>query len=127
MNATAPDPTDQHLDSIAVKQMMFKPGISRDIACRIVRAALAAGSIWPDEVKLDDVPSLTAADSGCVGIAWRNLTRAGIIAPAGQFRRSKAEGRHGSKVFLYNITSRSLAQTFLKRNGDDYEPQPRLL
>ena len=124
---TAPDPTDQHLDDVAVKQMMFKPGISRDIACRIVRAALTSGSFWPDEVNLDDVPSLTAADSGCRGIAWRNLTRAGIITTTGHFRRSTAKGRHGSKVFQYAIASRALAQTFLRRNGDDFEPQPNLL
>lgn len=119
------NPVDAHLDQVAVAQLTWKPSISRDIAACIVQtAASAAGTLWPDEVNFTGVPCLTEADKNCIGIAWRCLTKFGVIIPTGSFRRSTAEGANGRKVFEYRLASLALAQRWLKVNGYNSQVQP---
>ena len=58
MNATAPDPTDAHLDAVTIRKLTWQNNLVTDIAKRIVQAALAASSgLWPDELEWKDVPA----------------------------------------------------------------------
>jgi hypothetical protein len=70
--------------------------------------------VWPDEVNLEQID----ADSRCcIGSAYRILARRGIIEATGAWRRSHADGRHGSKIFEYRISNVHFAQEFLRRNS----------
>ncbi len=125
MNATAPDPTDAHLDAVTIRKLTWQNNLVTDIAKRIVQAALAASSgLWPDELEWKDVP---AESKNTIGIAWRLLKTAKIIEPTADFRRSKPRtAARGRIIFRYTIASHSRAATFLKRNGASYNPQPEL-
>lgn len=104
-----------HLDDVTIKQLVWKPGASREIASRIVRQALESdGLLWPDEVRLDCVD---AADKNIVGIAWRYLAKFGVIAGTGRFRRSTHPEANGRKVFQYQVASLALAKRWLVANG----------
>lgn len=106
---------DQHLNEVVVRQMTWKPGPLRDVACLIAeRVSVSPFTIWPDEIILTSIGS---EDRNCVGSAWRLLTKAGIIKPTSDFRRSTAETSRGRKIFRYDLASQSLARTFLIRNG----------
>lgn len=107
---------DTHLDAVTIRQLSWKPSVARNVAGRIVQTALQAGVIWPDEVDFENVPSLTAADANCIGIAWRNLTRQGIIMRGSSYRRSNAENSKGRTIFCYALASADRARTFLRRN-----------
>ncbi len=114
MNTTASN-TDQHLNEVALKQMTWKPGPLRDVACLIAeKVSVEPFTIWPDEIVLT---AINRDDRNCVGSAWRLLTKAGVIKPTADFRRSTAETSRGRKIFRYELASLSLARTFLKRNG----------
>ena len=106
---------DAHLDATTINMLTWKPGIMRAIACKIVRHALICGEVWPDQVNTDAVQP---EDMNCIGTCYRNLTRAGIIEPTSDFRRSTASHSNGRKVFKYVLGRRSLAETFLQRNGE---------
>ena len=110
------EPVDAKLNEIALMQLTWKPGPMRNIACAIVRHAVNpdTAAIWPDEVNL---PPVLELDKNCIGSAWRLLTKAGILAPEADFRRSKAKEANGRKVFRYSLASARMAYTFLKRNG----------
>ncbi len=116
MNATQ-DPTEAHLADVALKQMTWKPGIVRDVSAMIVQTALEHGMLWPDDVKLEGISSLTTADANCIGTAWKNLARAGIIIGTGRFRRSTANHARGRKIFEYRTASLSLARRWLTANA----------
>lgn len=105
---------DAHLDATTIRQLTWKPGTMRTIACKIVRQALT-GEVWPDQINTDAVQP---EDMNCIGTCYRNLTRAGIIEPTSDFRRSTASHSNGRKVFRYVLGRRSLAETFLQRNGE---------
>ena len=116
MNETL-NPVEAHLASVALKQMTWKPGIVRDVSAKIVQKALEHGMLWPDEVSFGGINSLTPADMNCIGTAWKNLARQGIIIPTGRFRRSTTEHARGRKVFEYRTASLSLARRWLAANG----------
>ena len=119
--------TDQHLDAVTIRQLTWKSGIATSVAVAIVRHMITCpGVLWPDEISYDSVPSLTAADANCIRIAYRNLTRQGIIAHGTSFRRSTAENSRGRTIFCYTLASRSRAELFLRRNGVPVKPQPEL-
>ena len=88
------------------------------------RSVFTSNGLWPDDV---DVTAVAASDKNCVGSAWRLLTKAGILEVTTDFRRSKAEGARGRKIFKYLNGSAGKARTFLKRNGGSYQqPQGQL-
>lgn len=114
MNTTE-STTDQHLNEVALKQLTWKAGPLRDVACLIAeKVTVEPYTIWPDEIAL---ASINSDDRNCVGSAWRLLTRAGVIKPTSDFRRSTAETSRGRKIFRYDLASMALARTFLRRNG----------
>jgi hypothetical protein len=112
MNATSA--SEQQLDQVALKQLTWKPSVIRNLAVDIVEKALAADTLWPDEISL---AGLSPTDRNTVGIAWRLLTRAEVIQQTGSYRKSNADGRRSGTVFEYELKSRARAETFLKRNG----------
>ena len=117
MNATLErDAVDAHLDATVILQLTWKPSVLRNVACRIVRAMLDGGQfssgLWPDQVDISDVGD---DDRNTIGSAYRLLTKAAIIEPTADFRRSKAKGARGRKVFKYVLGRRSRAETFLRR------------
>ena len=107
---------DTHLDDVTIRQLTWKPSVARNVAGRIVQAALLEGFIWPDEVCYDGVPSLTAADANCIGTAWRNLTKQGILQRGSNYRRSTSDRSKGRTIFCYALASAARARTFLRRN-----------
>lgn len=105
--------TDEVLDNVALSQYFWKPGPLTTAAVAIVTALLHEPfCVWPDEVNLTQID----ADSRCcIGSAYRILARRGIIEPTGAWRRSNADGRHGSKIFQYRIRNIHFAQAFIRR------------
>jgi hypothetical protein len=110
MNTTS----EQQLDQVALKQLTWKPSVIRNLAVEIVERALAADTLWPDEIPL---AGILPTDRNTVGIAWRLLTRAEVIQQTGEYRKSNADGRRSGTVFEYELKSRARAETFLRRNG----------
>jgi hypothetical protein len=50
-----------------------------------------------------------------------------IITRTGSFRRSEAAGAHGRTVFAYVLTSRTLAESLIRRYGESVQnPQTEL-
>mgnify|MGYP006288136807 CR=1 FL=1 len=109
--------TDQTLDAITLKQLTWKPTVARSVAVRIVQHATMCDHLFPDEVDFENIPSLTEADKNCIGTAWRNLVKQGILERGVNFRRSTAPNANGRTVFAYRLASVGLAKTFLERNG----------
>lgn len=86
------------------------------------------GIFGPDDVPDEQHP----AGQGTSGVVTNQLLRAGILEPwygnlpdqgivAGR-RPSRSKLRHGSKVQLYMLKSRALAEAFLRRHGVSLEP-----
>ena len=86
------------------------------------------GIFGPDDVQDDQHPE----GQGTSGVVMNQLLRAGILEPwygnlpdqgivAGR-RPSRSKLRHGSKVQLYMLKSRPLAEAFLRRHGASVEP-----
>jgi|GEM_PF-2443075 len=118
---------NETLDSVALKQLVWKPSTMRNVARRIVERALACdGGFWPDELPHD---GLSDSDRHCIGTAWRLLIRFGIIAQTGQYRRSQSPHRNSGAVFQYRLASWHRATLFLQRNPATFEhaEQPDLL
>jgi hypothetical protein len=113
--------TDATLDSVLIRQLTWKPSIATAVACRIVQTALTDDHLWPDEVDFSQIPSLTEADKNCIGLAWRNLVRQGILERGTSFRRSTAPNANGRTVFAYRLVSFGMAKTFLERNGATWD------
>ena len=120
---TVMTPTDQgihpsaRLDSATLAQLTWKPGTARAVAVAIVQHALNGPDvIWPDQVDYS-ATGMTPDDKNCVGLAFRNLQRNGIIQHGSSFRRSQAQGANSRTIFSYTLASRSRAELFLKRNG----------
>lgn len=106
---------ETHLDSVALKQLTWKPSAIRDVAVGIVeKIILPPFKLWPDQVSL---AAALQEDRQAVGTAWRLLSKAEIIQQTGNYRRSTAAGRRGSSVFEYQLRSMNRAKTFLRRNG----------
>lgn len=105
---------DLHLDDQTVKLLTWKPSVMRDIAGEIVRSFLRDRIAWSDEVDLSGVPPESA---NAIGLCWRQLTRAGIVEPMGQFQRSTRPEARGRRVFKYRLASEARALAFLRANG----------
>ena len=72
------------------------------------------------------LPPLPTEDRNCVGSAWKNLARWGVIQRlegATDHRRSTAPGRKGGVVWRYALADAKLLRAFLRANGAD-EPRP---
>lgn len=114
------------LDDVTIKLLTWKPGPVRAVAVAVVRKAIennyAYELLWPDEVILDFV---MPQDSAAIGIAWKLLIKAGIVAKTGMFRRSKTEHSKGRTIFCYQVESMALAKTFLARNGAQPVTEPQ--
>ncbi|MGO9585117.1 MAG: hypothetical protein ACLP2Y_02755 [Limisphaerales bacterium] len=106
--------SEHQLDEVTIKQLVWKPGIVRNLAVDIVAKVLTAETVWPDEFSHTDLPD---TDRHVIGIAWRMLNRAGVIQQTGNYRKSKSANRNGGAVFEYEVKSRTRAHTFLQRNG----------
>ncbi len=115
---------DDHLNQVALRQTLFKPGTMREIACRIMESMLSLGMAYPDEMA---IPPLDKKDSNCVGSAVRCLTKAGLIERTGLYRRSGKEASAGRTVFQYRCCNGPLARTFLARNGQPVNPRQQEL
>ena len=111
------------LDLATLQQMTWKATTTRAIACTIVSHMLSCPDVlWPDEISFSEVPGYNTDDANCVGLAYRNLARQGIIRHGSSFRRSTAENARGRTIFPYMLESRSRAELFLKRNGGQVAP-----
>lgn len=123
MSATEQDvhvKTEAHLQEVLVNQLTWKPGAARNAAVRIVKHALECeGVLWPDEVDLDTVH---ADDRNCIGTAYKNLAKQGILEHGASFRRSRSEGSRGRTIFSYRLASRARAELFLRRNLAEVKP-----
>lgn len=98
------------------------------VACKLVEAGLRCLDSGCNYFGPDDVPeSFTAEGQGLTGSCVHMLRASGIIADYyghhpedgvmhGR-RRSKRESANGRKICLYTLTSRGIAEVFLKRNG----------
>jgi len=119
------DAADNALNEATIKVLTWKPSVVRNVArCIVERVVCEPFGVWPDELVLDFVSD---ADVNSIGIAWRLLTRAGVIRHTANFRRSTAEGARGRTIFLYQLSSMARAQTFLQRNGFvELDPQGQL-
>lgn len=105
------------LDQATIKQLTWKPGTARAVAVAIVSHALNGPDIlWPDQVDYSTT-GMTTDDKNCVGLAFRNLQRNGILEHGANFRRSEIKVANGRTIFSYRLASRSRAELFLKRNG----------
>ncbi len=112
-------PTSE-LDEALIKQISFKPGVCRAVACKIVRAFLSAETVgvWPDEIDFTDV---AGDDKNSIGLAFRRLRTIGLIEQSGQYKSSEAKGSRGRAIFQWNLVNFGLAKTFLARNGDPWK------
>jgi hypothetical protein len=105
---------DNHLDTVALSQLLWKPSAFRNIAVSIVsKIILPPFRVWPDQIPLT---RLSQEDRQAVGTAWRLLSKAEVIHQTGNYRKSTATGRRSSLVFEYELKSMNRAKTFLRRN-----------
>ena len=112
---------DNHLQGIALDQLLFKPSQMRSVMIAVVEQLLA-GVEWMDEIKMT---GLGEADSHCIGGAMKTLAGRGIIKRmegANDHRRSKSDARRGGLAWRYTIPNPQLARTFLKRNNSQPSP-----
>jgi hypothetical protein len=110
------DKVEAELDAKTLKQLTWKPTVTRAIAVAIVSTAVGVPGrkFWPDQVSLGFV----AKEHGnCIGLAWRNLKSAGIIRHGSQFRQSDKESSGHRTIFEWELASLNRAKTFLDRNG----------
>ena len=104
---------------------VWKPGAIRNAAVALVRAGLAELRTGADCFGPDNVPETVSYDGqGTCGSALHALRTAGIIRdywgptfPGGR-RRSLRPSANGRKIQLYQLTSRAVAESFLRRNGE---------
>lgn len=111
-----PGEADAALDEAFMRQVTWKPSVMRNIAIRIAARAISEGDriFWADDIDFDFVE---AADRNCIGGAWRQLVKAGIVKRTDLNRRSIKKASKGRTVFKYRLVSATRAETFLKRNG----------
>jgi hypothetical protein len=123
---TTDEAIDAKLGDVAIKQLLYKPSIMRNLMVTIVQSFLGNRIQWPDEIDLGEVGP---QDKNCIGQAWRNLSRAGIIKQTPERRRSKNKASNGRQIYKYRLLSESAAKTFLARNGRTAHTvgQPNLL
>ncbi len=117
MNTSQPT---SELDAALIKQISFKPGVCRSVACKIVRAFLSAETVgvWPDTIDFSDV---AGDDKNAIGLAFRRLRTIGLIEQTGQYKGSDAKGSKGRAIFQWRLNSTRIAKTFLERNGDPWK------
>jgi hypothetical protein len=108
------DKSQAELNEVALKQLTWKPSVLRTIAVRVTNAVLAEHVVWPDGIDVSDVRT---EDVNCIGSAYRQLVKAGVIEMTRDFRRSAAKNARGRIIHAYRLASKSKAVTFLKRNG----------
>lgn len=113
------EPTSD-LDAAILKQISFKPGVCRAVACKIVRAFLSSEvvGVWPDEIDFSDV---AVDDKNAIGLAFRRLRTIGLVEQTGQYKGSDAKGSKGRAIFQWKLNNYRLAKTFLARNGDPWK------
>jgi hypothetical protein len=109
--------TDIYLAKIAALMVAFKDRVLIDYMARIVSVALAHehGTVWPDEVSKEGI---VLADRNCCSVAYRLIVSAGLVRRTDQYRRSESDDAKGRTIWKYELASRSLAETFLKRHGE---------
>ena len=103
---------------------VWKPGALRDAAVALVRAGVERLDAGEDFFGPDDVPEDFAyGGQGVCGSAIHALRAANVIkdywgptCPGGR-RRSRRPSANGRKVSLYQLTTRAVAGSFLRRNG----------
>ncbi|HYE29949.1 MAG TPA: hypothetical protein VEH27_00845 [Methylomirabilota bacterium] len=115
---------DQHLDDVAVNQLVWKPGVLRTIGVEIARHAVRRRVFWPDEL---DFSKVAEADKNCIGIAYRLLSKYEIITRNGNYRRSETGDSKGRTIFDYRIINDRLAQAFIDRNTEKANGQLQLI
>lgn len=117
MSAATKAKPDEQLNEITIQQLTWKPGICRNIAIGILKHFLKDRICYTDEIDLKFVPAL---DANCIGMTFRRLKEAGVIALTGKFRKSdrkRRPDRRSSLVFQWRLISEKRAVTFCERNG----------
>jgi hypothetical protein len=111
-----PAEIDAALDEAFIRQVTWKPSIMRNIAIAIVARAVWEQDrvFWADDI---DLSFVGPDDRNCIGGAWRQLVKAGIVKRTDLNRRSTKEASRGRTVFKYRLASDAKARTFLDRNG----------
>jgi hypothetical protein len=111
-----PGEADAALDEAFMRQVTWKPSVMRNIAIKIAARAISEGDriFWADDIDFDFVEP---GDRNCIGGAWRQLVKAGIVKRTDLNRRSTKKASRGRTVFKYRLASAARAETFLKRNG----------
>lgn len=122
------DKIDSQLDGVVINQLVWKSDACKKIAVRICQKACSCvDAFYPDEVSHEGIVD---ADANAIGSMFRYLAgkKTGrIIARTGSFRRSKADGAHGRTVFAYVLSSRALAESLVRRNGESVQnPQTEM-
>jgi hypothetical protein len=108
------------------------------VACQLVEAGLRCLNAGVPYWGPDDIPeSFTADGQGITGSAVHMLRASGVITDYyghhpedgvihGR-RKSKRPSANGRKIALYQLSSRGLAEAFLRRNGAAVEAVQREL
>jgi len=98
-------------------QLAYKPYELRSAMVAIVSTALhqPASPIWPDEIEFDDIQS---DSKSAIGNSFKTLRLAHLIERTGEYRTSKQPSHRGRTIFAWRLVNVSLAETFLKRNGE---------
>ncbi len=109
--------TDEKLDEATLCQLTWKPTICRNVALAIVKHFIRDRICYTDDIDLSFVPGL---DKNVIGLTFRRLREAGIIAETGRSRRNdpkKRPDRRGGRCFQYRLRSERRAVTFCEWNG----------
>lgn len=115
MEAPVTDTAQIELDQVVLRQITFKPGAMREAAITVIETLMSDRGCKSFADKCD-FSVIMADDRNCIGGAFQQLKRVGLIAPTGRFRRSQAKASRGRTVFEWEIVNYRLAETFLARN-----------
>ena len=97
-------------------QLCYKPNDLRAAMVHIIEAALGSpDEFWPDDQTFQCVP---ANSRNAIGNGFKTLFRAKLIEQTGAWRNSQIAEQKGRRVWGWRLKSTTLANTFLRRNGE---------
>lgn len=124
------------LEEAVAQQMAWKPGPVLRAAVELVKAGLSELDKGRGYFGCDNVSeSYQYEGQGICGVATRMLIHAGVIVPSqrhapadGIFhgrRKSTRESAHARRIDLYELTGRSLAESFVSRHDSTFKVSER--